>query len=146
MATINTYLTFNGNCEEAFNFYKIVFGGDFTHIGKFKDMPENPEFKIADLEKDKIMHISLPISKETVLMGCDTNGELKENYVQGNNFSISINTVSKDEADHIFNNLSYNGKVTMSLNKTFWGSYFGMLIDQFGIQWMVSFDEINQPK
>jgi len=75
MTTINTYLTFNGNCEEAFNFYKSVFGGEFAHIGKFKDMPENPKFPVAESDKEKVMHISFPISKESILMGSDTGGE-----------------------------------------------------------------------
>lgn len=146
MATINTYLTFNGNCEEAFNFYKSVFGGEFAHLGKFKEMPDDPKFPVADADKEKIMHVSLPISKETVLMGSDTGGAWTENYNQGNNFSISINAESKEEADRIFNELSQHGKVIMPMNKTFWGSYFGMFTDQFGIQWMVSFDDSNRNK
>jgi len=138
MTTINVYLTFNGNCEEAFYFYKSVFGGEFTHIGKFKDMPENPKFPVAESDKEKIMHVSLPIGN-TVLMGSDTGGEWSTGFTQGNNFSVSINTDNKDEADRLFNKLSEGGKITMPMNKTFWGSYFGMFTDQFGIQWMVSF-------
>ncbi len=141
MTTINTYLTFNGNCEEAFNFYRSVFGGEFAHVGKFKDMPEDPKFQISESEKENIMHISLPISKETILMGSDTVGHSVANFNQGNNFSISIKTDSKIDADRLFNDLSQDGRITMALNKTFWGSYFGMLTDKFGIQWMVSFDE-----
>jgi len=138
MTTINVYLAFNGNCEEAFYFYKSVFGGEFTHIGKFKDMPENPKFPVAESDKEKIMHVSLPIGN-TVLMGSDTGGEWSTGFTQGNNFSVSINTDNKDEADRLFNKLSEGGKITMPMNKTFWGSYFGMFTDQFGIQWMVSF-------
>lgn len=141
MTTINTYLTFNGNCEEAFNFYKSAFGGDFAHVGKFKDMPENPEFPVSEADKDKIMHISFPISKETILMGSDTGGEWESKYKLGNNFSISINTDTEEEADRLFGELSKDGKVLMPMNKTFWDSYFGSFTDKFGINWMVSFYE-----
>ncbi|RZT96253.1 PhnB protein [Ancylomarina subtilis] len=143
MTTINTYLTFNGNCEEAFNFYKSVFGGDFSHVAKFADMPADPKCPISDKDKNKIMHVSLPISKETVLMGSDTGGEWASQFKAGNNFSISIAADSKEAADNFYNKLSKDGKVIMSMDKTFWGSYFGMFTDQFGIQWMVSFDEAH---
>lgn len=142
MTTINVYLTFNGNCEEAFNFYKSVFGGDFPYIGRFKDMPPNESGEKPSGEAgEKIMHVSLPISKETMLMGSDTGGEWASNYTQGNNFSISINTDRKEEADRLFNGLSQGGNVTMPMNKTFWGDYFGMFTDKFGINWMVSFND-----
>ena len=146
MTTINTYLTFNGNCEEAFNFYKAVFGGEFAHVGRFKEMPDDPRFLIAEEDKNKIMHMSYPINKEAVLMGSDTGGEWASNFKQGNNFSISINTDSQKEADRLFNSLSENGKIIMPMEKTFWGSYFGMFTDQFGIQWMVSFDGTDRKK
>ena len=146
MTTINTYLNFNGNCEEAFNFYKSVFGGEFAHIGKFKDMPEDPRYPVSEADKEKVMHISFPISKESVLMGSDTGGEWAASYKQGNNFSISINTDSKEEADRLFEGLSKNGKVIMPMNKTFWESYFGMFTDKFGVNWMVSFDDVNRKK
>ena len=138
MITINPYLTFNGTCEEAFNFYKSVFGGEFPHISKFKDMPPNPDFPISETDKEKIMHISLPISKETVLMGSDSSESFGKATVEGNNFSISINTDSVDEATRIYNELSKGGKIKMPLEKTFWGAYFGMFIDKFGIHWMVN--------
>ena len=143
MTSLNPYLTFNGNCEEAFSFYKSIFGGDFSHLGRFKEMPEDSKHPLSEKDKNKIMHVSLPISKTTILMGSDTAGELPEGFIQGNNFSISINTDSEKEADRIFNGLSYLGKVTMPMNHTFWNSYFGMFTDQFGIQWMVSFDLAN---
>ena len=145
MTTINTYLTFNGNCEEAFNFYKSVFGGEFEHMGKFKDMPESPECTVAESDKEKIMHISFPIGN-TMLMGSDTGGEWSANFKQGNNFSVSINTENKNEADRLFNELSEGGKIMMPMNKTFWNSYFGMFTDKFGIQWMVSFYENDKGK
>ncbi len=140
MASINTYLTFNGNCEEAFNLYKSVFGGEFAHIGKFKDMPEDAKHPISEEEKENIMHVSLPIGKGSVLMGSDTGGEWASNFKQGNNFSISINADSKEDADRLFNALSNGGQVIMPMGNTFWESYFGMLTDKFGINWMVSFE------
>jgi PhnB protein len=146
MTTVNTYLTFNGNCLEAFNFYKSVFGGEFPYIGKFKDMPPQEGSKpMSEQDGEKIMHVSLPISKETMLMGSDTGGEWAKGFSQGNNFAISITTDSKEEADRLFNELSAGGKATMPMSKTFWGSYFGMFTDKFGINWMVSFDE-KQPQ
>lgn len=143
MATINVYLTFNGNCEEAFNFYRSQFGSEFGYMGRFKDMPPSEDGKggVPPEHADRIMHVSLPISKETILMGSDTGGEWASNYSQGNNFSISITASSKDEADKLFNGLSAGGMVTMPMNKTFWGDYFGMFTDKFGIGWMVSFNE-----
>lgn len=142
MASINPYLTFNGNCEEAFNFYKSVFGGEFPYIGRFKDMPPQEGMPPMPAEAgEKIIHVSLMISKETALMGSDTGGEWSKGFTKGNNFSISINADSKAEADKLFNGLSAGGQVTMPMSKTFWGSYFGMFTDKFGIQWMVSFDE-----
>lgn len=143
MATVNIYLTFNGNCEEAFLFYQSVFGGEFPYIGRFKDMPQGDENQPAMSEEDgnKIMHVTLPISQETCLMGSDTGGEWAAHYQAGNNFSISINTSSRNEADHLFASLSAGGQVTMPMSDTFWGAYFGSFADKFGINWMVNFDE-----
>ncbi len=138
MTTINPYLTFNGNCEEAFNFYKSVFGGEFPYVGKFKDMPDNPNYPVPEADREKIMHISLPISKETVLMGSDTSEAFGKSTIEGNNFSISINTDSVEEVTRIFNELSAGGKIKMPLEKTFWQAYFGMFVDKFGIHWMVN--------
>ena len=144
MATVNIYLTFNGNCEEAFKFYQSVFGGQIPYMGRFKDMPPGEDSKLNPGEENRIMHVSLPISKETMLMGSDTGGEWATGYSQGNNFSISITAVSKEEAEKLFNGLSAGGKVTMPLSKTFWSECFGMLTDKFGINWMMSFDEGKQ--
>ena len=141
MATVNVYLTFNGNCAEAFDFYKSVFGGEFPYVGTFGEMPSGEANPMPDSEKNKIMHISLPISKETILMGSDTGGEWASGFNQGNNVSVSINADSQEEADKLFNGLSAGGTVTMPMDKTFWGSYFGMFTDKFGIHWMVNFDE-----
>jgi PhnB protein len=141
MASINPYLVFNGNCEEAFLFYQSVFGGEFPYIGKFKDMPPaegNPA--LSEEDENKIMHVTLPIGDGSVLMGSDSNSASGE-VVFGGNISISINTKSKEEADKLFNGLSAGGTVTMPMNQTFWGAYFGMFTDKFGINWMVNFDE-----
>lgn len=139
--TINPYLTFNGNCEEVFTFYKSVFGGEFQHVGRFGEMPEQEGSQaLTDELKNRIMHISLPISPETVLLGSDTFGAWADQLIVGNNFSISITTDSRENADRLFVGLSAGGQVTMPMNKTFWGSYFGMLTDKFGINWMISFD------
>ena len=140
MTTVNIYLNFNGNCEEAFLFYKSVFGGEIPYLGRFKDMPPQEGAPPMPAEMgDKIMHVSLPISTETMLMGSDTGGEWAPTFVQGNNFSVSVNTDSKEEADRLFNGLSAGGLVTMPMNATFWGDYFGMFTDKFGINWMISF-------
>lgn len=142
MASVNVYLTYDGNCEEAFNFYKSVFGGEFTYVGRFKEMPpQEGQPPLPDDMGNRIMHISLPVSKETSLMGSDTGGEWASSYLQGNNFSISINAESKEEADRLYNGLSAGGQATMPMDKTFWGDYFGMFTDKFGINWMVSFNE-----
>jgi len=138
MTTLNPYLIFNGNCEKAFNFYKSVFGGDFPYVGKFKDMPENSDYVVEEANKEKIMHISLPISKETILMGSDSSEAFGKASVIGNNFSVSIFTDTVEEVTRIYKELSKGGKIKMSLAKTFWESYFGMFIDKFGIHWMVT--------
>ena len=143
MAKTNTYLNFNGNCEEAFDFYRSVFGGDFNYIGRFGGMPESEDYKVPEADKNKIMHVSLPIGS-SVLMGSDTGGDWAPTFVQGNNFSVSVTAESKAEADQIFDALSKAGKITMPLENTFWGDYFGMLTDQFGINWMVSFNAEEQ--
>jgi len=141
MTTLNVYLTFNGNCEEAFNFYKSIFGGEFISVSRFKEMPADAGKKPSPEDDEKLMHISLPISKETFLMGSDTGGEWAANYSVGNNFSMSINTDTQEEADRLYKGLSNGGSVTMPMAKTFWGSYFGMLTDKFGINWMVSVED-----
>ncbi|SDJ08070.1 VOC family protein [Chryseobacterium jejuense] len=141
MASVNVYLTFNGNCKEAFDFYKSVFGGEYPYIGTFGEMPPTEGKELPEEDKNKIMHVTLPISKETVLMGSDTGGEWASNFKEGNNFSISINAESKEEAEKLFNGLSAGGQVTMPLADTFWGAYFGMFTDKFGINWMVNYDD-----
>jgi PhnB protein len=137
MATINPYLAFNGNCEEAFNFYKSVFGGEFRLVSRFKDMPAMPGQEIPENMKQRIMHVSLPISSETILMGSDSN-QMMGDVTMGQNISISVNAADKKEADKIFNSLSAGGKITLPIADMFWGAYFGMFVDKFGIHWMVN--------
>lgn len=141
MATINSYLNFDGQCEEAFHFYKSVFGGEFVNISKFGEMPPQEGMPpLSDDLKNRVMHVSLPISGETVLMGSDTMPVMHEHLV-GNNISLSINTNSREETEMIFHGLSAGGKITMQLADTFWGAYFGMWTDKFGINWMVNYDD-----
>lgn len=141
MTTINIYLTFNGNCLEVFDFYKSVFGGEYPYVGRFSEMPPQEGMPpLSEEDQNKIMHMSLPISKETILMGSDIAGPWATSYKVGNNFSISIGTDTHEEADRLMAELSAGGKVTMPMDKTFWGSYFGMLTDKFGINWMISVD------
>lgn len=139
MATINPYLNFLGNTEEAFNFYKSVFGGEFAMLQRFKDSPESD--KVPENEKDMIMHIALPIGKANVLMATDALESMGHKLTMGDNISLSVSADSKEEADQLFNGLSAEGIIQMPLQDMFWGSYFGMCKDKFGIQWMMSFDK-----
>ena len=141
MATVNPYITFLGNCEEAFNHYKSVFGGDFLMLNRFSEMPPQEGMELSPEQLNKIMHVTLRISEETLLMGSDTGGEWAAKTVVGNNITISITADSEGQADHFFNSLSEGGKVTMPMDKTFWGSYFGMCTDEFDINWMISFGD-----
>ena len=140
MTKLNPYLSFKGTCEEAFNFYKSVFGSEFLIVSRFMDMPENPDYPVFESDKEKIMHIYLPISNETALYGCDTSQAFEKSTVTGNNISLSIETETIEEATRIFNGLSDGGIITMPLDKTFWDAYFGMFTDKYGINWMVNYD------
>ena len=139
MARINPYIHFNGNAEEAFTFYKSVFGGEFAMISRFKDIPM-PGSPVSENEADKIMHIALPIGKFSILMGSDTPEFLGKHNENENRSKISISAESKEEADKLFNGLSAGGKVEMPIADSPWGSYFGMFRDKYGIEWMVDFD------
>ncbi|MDP4262683.1 MAG: VOC family protein [Bacteroidota bacterium] len=141
MKTVNPYLNFPGNTEEAFNFYKSVFGGEFITLQRFKDTPEAD--RVPQNLKEKIMHISLPIGKGNVLMATDALESMGHKVSAGTNFHLSINADSEEETKKLFTALSAGGKVTMPLDKMFWGAYFGMCTDKFGIQWMVSYDQNN---
>ncbi|MDQ6481083.1 VOC family protein [Dyadobacter sp. LHD-138] len=138
MALINPHINFNGNAEEAFNFYKSVFGGAFTTIVRLKDI-SSPEYPVAENDANKIMHIALPIGGN-ILMANDvpeSMGPVNENE---NRSKISISAESREEADKLFNGLSAGGNIEVPISDSPWGSYFGMFRDKFGIEWMVDFD------
>jgi len=138
MALINPHINFNGNAEEAFNFYKSVFGGAFAKIIRFKDI-SSPEFPIPENEANKIMHIALPIGN-SMLMANDVPeflGRVSENE---NRSKIFVSAQSREEADKLFNGLTEGGKIEMPIGDSPWGSYFGMFRDKFGIEWMVEFE------
>jgi PhnB protein len=145
MAKLDLYLSFSDNCEEAFRFYKSVFGGEFSVLSRYSDMPgagdmpADSDHALADGDRDKIMHVRLPISQGTRLMGSDRPSG-SETAVIGNVFTISINPDSEAEAVRLFNELSAGGHITMPLEKTFWNALFGTLTDKFGIQWMVNYE------
>ena len=138
MAIINPHVNFNGNAEEAFNFYKSVFGGEFTQIVRFKDI-SSAEFPIPEKEANKMMHIVLPIGKNTLMANDvpESMGRVNENE---NRSKIFIRAESREEADKLFNGLSAGGNIEAPIGDSPWGSYFGMSRDKFGIEWMVDFD------
>ena len=137
MAFLNVYLNFDGTCEAAFDHYKSVFGGGFDTFSRFGDMPPGEE-PMPESVANKILHVSLPV-RDCTLMGSDCPPNFP-NPVQGNLFNVSINADSKEEANHLFNGLSAGGMVTMPIADTFWGAYFGMFTDRFGVNWMVNYD------
>ena len=141
MATFHPYLSFNGNTEEAFNFYKSAIGGEFAMVMRFKDAPGGGG--ASESEGDKIMHIALPLSGGTVLMGTDAAGNM-EPVTMGNNFSISVAPESEEEAHRLFDGLSAGGDVKMPLAKQFWGDTFGWFVDKFGVKWMVNYQDKKQ--
>lgn len=138
MTQLHTYLNFAGNTEEAFNFYRSVFGGDFASIVRFKDMPMEG-VTISKEDENKIMHIGLPIGKDNMIMATDTLESLGQKLVQGNNFYLSIHPESKEAADRIFNALSAGGAIEMPMVDQPWGDYYGSFKDKFGVQWMVNY-------
>jgi PhnB protein len=139
MKSVNPYLNFPGNTEEVFNFYKTAFGGDFAMVMRFKDSPEAANTVPGD--QDKLMHIALPIGKGNVLMGTDALESKGQKLHAGNNFHLSVSADSDTEAEKLFNALSAGGKIMVPLSKQFWGAYFGMFTDKFGVQWMISHDQ-----
>ena len=138
MTTINPHINFNGNAEEAFSFYKSVFGGEFARIVRLQDL-SSPEFPVAPNDANKILHIALPIGKN-VLMGNDIPESMGRTNENENRSKISISAESKQEADRLFSGLSEGGQVEMPIGDSPWGSYFGMFRDKYGIEWMVDFD------
>ncbi len=143
MATINPYIHFNGDTEEAFNFYKSIFGGEFVTVMRYKDVSQMEGcdgMQVAENDLEKIMHIALPLGNGNFLMANDVLESMGK-VSEINNFSLSVSAESREDADKFFNGLSDGGKVELPLADAFWGSYFGMLEDKFGIRWMVSYDE-----
>jgi len=139
MTTINPHINFNGNAEEAFTFYKSVFGGEFTKVIRFKDIA-GPEFPVAKKEENKIMHITLAIGKNGKLMANDVPESLGRTNENENRSKIVVNTESKQEADKLFNGLSAGGQVEAPIGDSPWGSYFGCFRDKYGIEWIVEYE------
>jgi PhnB protein len=137
MQGTDIYLHFNGNSMDAFSFYKSVFGGEFITAQRFKDVPGGE--KMDPETQEKMIHISLKISPHTTLMATDMMGNDENELKFGNNIHICLQTDSEKEADKLFQSLSKDGKIEMPMNKTFWGAYFGMCQDKFGILWMISY-------
>lgn len=142
MKAIHTYLNFNGQAEEAFNFYKSIFGGEFQTLQRMSDVPKEAG-GVSGKEEDYIMHVALPVGKDDMLMASDILESQGQKLVVGNNVSLSVHAESREEADKIYNALSKGGEAVMPMDDMFWGSYYGMCTDKFGINWMVSYD---QPK
>src|SRR5438045_7030369 len=139
MALINPHINFNGNAEEAFTFYKSVFGGEFSKVIRFKDIAST-EFSVSKKEENKIMHIALPIGKNNMLMANDVPEIMGKTNENENRSKIAISAESKEEADKLFNGLSVGGQIEGPIEESPWGSYFGMFRDKYGIEWMVDFD------
>ena len=142
MAQINPHVNFNGNAEEAFTFYKSVFGGEFAKVIRFKDLA-NTEFPVAEKEENKIMHIALPIGKCSMLMANDVPEIMGRTNENENRSKIVISAESKEEASKLFHGLSEGGNIEMPIGDSPWGTYFGMFRDKYGIEWMVDFDPKN---
>lgn len=142
MKAVNPYLNFDGQAEEAFNFYKSVFGGEFSGgIMRMADMPGCDEMTISEDEKNRVMHVSLPLNSGQILMASDIVPSMGHKLHVGNNNYISISTDSREEADRLFKDLSKGGKVEMPMQDQFWGDYFGSFSDKFGIGWMINFND-----
>ncbi|POY39392.1 VOC family protein [Solitalea longa] len=137
MRSTDIYLHFNGNSEMAFSFYRSIFGGEFIAAQRYKDVPGGD--KMNDDDQEKMMHISLKITPYTTLMASDIVNKDDSNFGAGNNFHICLHAENEKDADKLFNALSNEGRIEMPMNKTFWGAYFGMCQDKFGIQWMINF-------
>lgn len=137
MAKVNVYLLFDGNCEEAFTFYKSVFQTEFLMLSRFKEIPlQNKQTAAPEQDAEKIMHVSMPIG-ESILMGSDGGSNWSKYHKTGNNFSVSVSVEKREEVDRLYSALSDGGQIDMPVQDTFWGEYFGMLTDKFGIKWMI---------
>lgn len=142
MTAINPYLSFSGNAEEAFEFYRSVFGGDFLAVMRWSDNPDAGDMPAGD--QQKIMHVALPLGDGQVLMGADSPESMGGPLQAGNNFAITIEPDSEEEARRLFDGLAAGGQVTMPLEQTFWGALFGMFTDKYGIRWMVNYTTDEQ--
>lgn len=139
MQKVNTYLNFPGNTEEAFNFYKSVFGGEFIGgINRFRDTPEAEN--LSEEDREKIMHVALSVGDGNMLMGTDALASMGQSVTMGNNMHISIHPDSRNETERLFNGLSEGGEITIDLHEAFWGAYFGSFTDKFGVHWMINYD------
>jgi PhnB protein len=144
MAKVSTYLNFARNTEEVFKFYKSVFGGEFLGNGiqRFKDIPPSDGMPtVAEKDKNLVMHVELKITGGHILMGTDAPESMGFSLNFGNNVHISLEPDSKAETKELFDDLSAGGKVTMELQDTFWGAYYGSCTDKYGVQWMFNFSE-----
>lgn len=141
MLTINPYIYFNGNCEEAFQFYASVFRKEISSISQYKDVPK-PQRNIFQESDEKIMHATLPLSKETMINGSDNSLAYKQ-MVKYKTFTLIIHTDDQQEVDRLFGALSQNGQIIVPVGLTFWGSYYGQCIDQFGISWKITLASEN---
>ena len=139
MQSVDVYLHFNGDAGKAMNFYRKVFGGEFIAAQRYGDVPGNEKF--SDADKEKFVHISLKLCAHATLMATDILAKMDDQVVPGNNFHICLNTESEKEADKLFDALSTEGKIEMPMSRTFWGAYFGMCLDPFGIKWMINFSQ-----
>jgi len=137
MNTFHPYLNFDGQAEEAFNFYKSIFGGEFIFLKKIGDAPDSEQF--SEEERNRVMHVTLPINEHTILMASDCVPSAGHVLNSGNNIYINIAAESREEADRLFNGLSNGGTIEMPMEDQFWGDYFGSFKDKFGIQWMINF-------
>jgi len=137
MLDLNPYLHFPGNAAEAMNFYRKIFGGEFLTFTHYKDLPGGE--KMPEDDQQKCIHISLSIGKGHTLMATDIITTMGHDLHQGNNYHICIMAESEEEIETLFSTLSEGGKIDMPLNKTFWGAYFGMFRDKFGVQWMINY-------
>ncbi len=140
---LNPYLHFNGDCREAFEFYRSVFGGEFTSFATFGGIPPSAGMTLPEEERDNIMHVSLPVGP-TVLMGSDMPSQFGPPPVTGSNFSISFSTESREQTDELMAKMSEGGTVTMPAADMFWGDYFGSCTDKFGVNWMFFFGPVQQ--
>lgn len=138
MISANPYLNFQGNTEEAFNFYRKVFGGEFVSLIRFRDFPDN-SMGVADNELDKIAHIALPLGPHNLLMATDAVTSWGRPFLRGNHSYINLEVESAEEAEQIFNSLEEGGSVEMPLQQTEWAERYGICVDKFGVQWMVNY-------